>query len=342
MKKIFINILTALLLVSISVVHAGGGSRNGTGGAAQLLIPVGTQGIALSGSNVSSMNGIEALYWNPAGISRNKYGIEATFSHMSYIADIGVNYGAVSFDIEGFGVLAFSLKTLGVGDIDVTTVQNPDGTGQTYAPQLFTAGLTYARNLSDRVSVGLTGKLISEELGLVNTTGFAFDIGVMYTGLGGMDGLSFAIIMKNLGPQMKFAGSGLNVIAGADGYNRPNQYYTIEAASVELPSSLEIGFAYSPVINESNSLSLSSTFQNNNFAGDQYKIGAEYTYDNLLSLRGGYTLAPDYDKENFIYGFTAGFGINYDFEGVRLKFDYAFREVKYFDSSHVFAITFGL
>ena len=282
MKKIFINMFTALLLVSMSVVHASGGSRNGTGGAAQLLIPVGAQGIALSGANIASIKGLEALYWNPAGISHSNYGVEATFSHMSYIADIGVNYGAVSFDIEGFGVVALNLKTLGVGDINVTTVQNPDGTGQTYTPQLFTAGLTYARNLSDRISVGLTGKLISEELGHVNSMGVGFDIGVMYNGLGGMDGLSFAIIMKNLGPQMKFAGSGLNVIASADGYSRPNQYYTVEAASFELPASLEIGFAYSPTINEKNALSFSSTFQNNNFAGDQYRLGAEYTYDNMF------------------------------------------------------------
>ncbi len=342
MKKIFIQKMVLLLLVSSVAVYAGGGSRNGTGGATQLLIPVGAQGISLSGSNISSLKGIDALYWNPAGISRVNYGVEAAFSHMSYLADIGVNYGAVSFQVSDLGVFAVSLKSLTIGDINVTTVENPDGTGQTYAPQLMTAGLTYAKNLSDRISVGITGNLISEKLGLVNSMGFAFNIGVMYTGLGGMDGLSFAIVMKNLGPQMKFSGSGLNILAEASGYQRPTQYYTVDAAAFELPSSLEIGVAYAPIMTESNSLFLSTTFQNNNFSGDQYKLGAEYTYNNMFSIRGGYTYAPDYQDEEFIYGLTAGFGINYEIEGLKVRLDYAYRDVDYFDSNHIFALTFGL
>lgn len=342
MKKIFTHKLVLLLLLSSVVIYAGGGTRNGTGGAAQLLIPVGARGIGLGGSDLSSMKGIEALYWNPAGISRVDNGVEATFSRMSYLADIGVNYGAVSFQLADIGVVAVSLKTLAIGDIDVTTIQNPDGTGQTYAPQLMTAGVTYARNLSDRISVGITGNLISEKLGLVSSTGVAFNIGVMYTGLGGFDGLSFAIVMKNIGPQIKFNGSGLNVLGSANGYHRPSQYYTIDAAAYELPSSLELGLAYTPIMTENNMLSISTTFQNNNFSGDQYKLGAEYTFNNLFSLRGGYTLAPEYDDEEFIYGLTAGFGINYEIEGLKVRFDYAYRDVDYFDSNHTFALTFGL
>lgn len=342
MKKLLILVLAVLLAGLIDSTYAGGGSRNGTGGAAQLLIPVGARGIALNGANISSATGIEALYWNPAGIARMQTGIEATFSHMTYIADIGVNYGAVSTEVSNLGVFAFSLKSLSINDIDVTTVDNPDGTGQTYSPQLITAGISYAKNLSDRVSVGITGNLISENLGLVSATGVAFNVGVMYSSLAGVDGLSFAMVMKNIGPQMKFGGSGLNILAGSTDYSRPSQYYKIDAAAFELPSSLEIGIAYNPVLNESNKLSFSTTFQNNNFAGDQYKLGAEYTYNNLISLRGGYTLAPSYENEDFIYGLTAGLGINYSIQGVNVRVDYAFREVKYFDSNHVFSVTFGL
>ena len=46
MKKI--NILATLILVlllGLSEIFAGGGNRTGTGGAAQLLIPVGVRGI---------------------------------------------------------------------------------------------------------------------------------------------------------------------------------------------------------------------------------------------------------------------------------------------------------
>lgn len=78
---------------------------------------------------------------------------------MNYIADIGVQFGAVGVNFEEFGSIAFSIKSLSVGDIIKTTVENPDGTGQTFAPQYSTIGLSYSKMLSDRVSVGFKPKL---------------------------------------------------------------------------------------------------------------------------------------------------------------------------------------
>jgi len=339
MKKI--NLLLILFLSALQVVSASGGNRNGTGGAAQLLIPSGVRGIALGGSNVSMSTGLDALYWNPAGLSRTTNGIEAAFSHMTHIADIGVSYGAVSADVEGVGMFALSIKSLSIGDIDVTTVQHPDGTGQKYTPQMLTAGLSFARNLSDRISVGLTANLINETLSLVSTTGMAFNIGVMYSGLGGMEGLSLGLVMKNIGPPMKYSGSGLNVQATAPDLERPGQYYKVEAATFELPSSLEIGMSYRLSLGQADAVLLSSTFQNNNFSGDYYKLGAEYNFQNMLSVRGGYMLAPEYKDNEYLYGLTAGLGTNFDLGEVQVKADYAYRDVKYFGGNHVFGITFG-
>ena len=36
-------------------------------------------------------------------------------SHMNYIADIGVDYGAVAANFEGLGVFSLSIKSLSVG-----------------------------------------------------------------------------------------------------------------------------------------------------------------------------------------------------------------------------------
>lgn len=339
MKKI--NILLIVFFSAFQVISASGGNRNGTGGAAQLLIPAGVRGIALGGSNISLSTGLDALYWNPAGISRTQSSIEAAFSHMTHIADIGVSYGAVSADVDGVGMFALSIKTLSIGEIDVTTTEHPDGTGQKYTPQMLTAGISFARNLSDRISVGLTANLINETLSLVSSTGVAFNIGVMYTGLGGMEGLSLGLVMKNIGPPMKFSGSGLNIQASSTDLERPGQYYKIEAATFELPSSLEIGMAYKLTLGEADAVLLSTTFQNNNFSGDYYKVGAEYNFQNLLLLRGGYMLAPEYDNSNYVYGLTAGLGTGFQFEGLQVKAEYAYRDVKYFGGSHVFGVTFG-
>lgn len=341
MKKI--KFVVNLLLISLltTSIFAGGGSRNGTAGAAQLLIPVGARGVAMSGSSLVGSSGVEAIYWNPANLARGEQATNVMFSHMNYIADIGVEYGAVSTNLEGFGAIGFSIKSLNIGSIPVTTVQAPDGTGQTFTPQFMTLGLTYSRLLSDRIAVGITANLISEKIELVSTTGLAFNVGISYKNLGNVDGLSFAVVLKNLGPQMKYDGSGLLIRADAASLQRPTQLYKIEAAGYELPSTLELGLGYTYNINSSNALMVNGVFQNSNFYGDEYKLGMEYTFDNLLFVRGGYMFLPELEKDDNIYGLTAGVGINYDLGGVNMKFDYGYRQTKFFDANHVFTVTLG-
>ncbi|MEG8948093.1 PorV/PorQ family protein [Rosettibacter firmus] len=342
MKKINLFAVILLTLLTVSSLFAGGGSRNGTAGATELLVPVGARGISMSGATIVGATGVEALYWNPANLVRGEYNTYAMFSHMNYIADISVDYGAVSTNIEGFGALGFTIKSIGIGDIPVTTVINPDGTGQTFRPSFVTLGVTYSRMLSDRISVGVTANLITERIELVSSTGIAFNMGIAYKNLANVDGLSFAVVLKNIGPQMKYDGSGLNVKAISTDLARPTQYYKIDAASFELPSTLELGLGYNLQINESNALMVNGVFQNSNFYGDEYKLGAEYGFNNTLFLRGGYMFMPELDSDSNVFGLTAGFGINYDLGGVGLKLDYAYRQAKFFDANHVFTITLGL
>lgn len=341
MKNLRIFILIFILLLTIDSVYAGGGNRTGTGGVSQLLIPVGARGISMSGANIATATGLEALFWNPAGVAKMQNSTSVFFSHMNYIADIGVEYGAVSANFEGFGVLAFNIKSLSIGEILTTTNTDPDGTGSTFSPQMLSAGLTYSRMLTDVISVGLTANLVTETLGDVSATGVAFSAGVIYDNLGAINGLSFGVAVKNIGPQMQFDGPGLLQGGTISGLQRPPGLVQLNSAPFELPSSFELGFGYRPTIGGMNSLLISTSYQNNNFSGDEYKLGAEYNYNNMFFLRGGYTLSPKSQVEDYIYGLAAGVGFNYNFEGVDIKIDYAFRDVKYFDGNHIFAITLG-
>lgn len=342
MKSIFrLLIIVFALLLTLDVVYAGGGDRLGTGGAAQLLIPVGPRGIAMGEANISTGYGVGSLFWNPAGVAKMDNSAGVMFSHMSYIADIGVEYGVASANFEGFGVVSLSIKSLAIDEILVTTTQNPDGTGATFKPQMLTAGLSYSRQLTERIAVGITANFVSETLGDVSASGVAFNVGVIYDHLAELDGLSLGLVINNVGPQMKYEGSGLNTVADVDNYNRPPQYYKIDAAGVEMPSTFGLGLGYKAKIDDMNALQFSGLFLHNNFSDDEYKLGAEYGYNNTFFLRAGYLLAPETASEDYLYGLTAGAGVNVDLEGIDLKIDYAYRYTQYFDGNHVFALSLG-
>jgi len=339
MKNI-LKILLAFLLLLAFDAFAQEGKRTGTGGASHLLIPVGPRGIAMGEANVSTSSGIESLFWNPAGVAKMDGATDILFSHMEYIADIGVEYGALAANFEGFGVLSLSLKALSIGDIQVTTTANPDGTGEIFTPTMITAGLGFSRMLTESISIGLTANFISERIADVSASGIAFDVGVIYDNLADVNGLSIGFVLKNFGPDMQYSGPGLINFGQIDGVNRPPNFYTIESAAFELPSNFQIALGYSPVLDEINSLQFSGNYMNNNFSGDEYKLGGEYGYNNNFFVRAGYQLAPNI-SDNYIYGFSAGVGINYKVEGFGFKVDYAYRDVEFFDGNHIIALTLG-
>ena len=334
--------LVSMLLLFVAITslgYAGAGNRAGTGGAAELLIPTGTRDIAMGGSTMATTSGIDALYWNPAGVAKTKHGAELFVSHMNYIADIGVDYGAVAANLEGFGVLALSVKSLSIGDIPVTTTSTPDGTGQTFSPQFFTLGLTYSRQLTDRIAVGVTSNFVSERMADVSASGVAFNVGVIYDNLGSVNGLSLGIVVKNIGPQMKFDGPGMNQAVTSSGVSR---FFRVDAASFELPSTVEFGIGYKRSFSEENSILLATGFQNNNFSDDEYKVGGEYAYKDLFFLRGGYNFAQkESDARDFIYGASFGAGVHYGVGNIDVSFDYAYRSTKFFDNNHVFSLSLG-
>ena len=339
--RLFILALVALMVVVSGNLYAGRGDKAGTSAASELLIPVGGRGIALGGSSLATATGVDAIFWNPAGLARTKYATEAAFSHTNYIADIGVEYLAVGSTFEGFGTLGLSLKTLSFGDFEVTTEDNPDGNGQTFSPTYVTIGMTYSRMLADRVSIGFTTNLISERIDRVSATGVAFSFGVQYSGFVGVGGLNVGVAVKNIGPPMKFDGPGLLREASATDVSRPASFYKIEAASDELPSIIEIGIGYSYQLESQSVLALSTLFQNNNLSDDEYKLGLEYGYDNMFFVRGGYSLAQETISDSYIYGATLGAGVHYGFSGLDFSFDYAYRAAKFFGGTHAFALTLG-
>src|SRR3989304_9571400 len=110
-KKLTI-IFTVFLTITILTtnVFAGGGRRNGTAGAQELLIPVSARGLAMGGAYVSGITGLDAIFYNPAGFGGSDLGTEAMFSYMSYIADIGFSFVAVGVNVGDFVAVVFNVR----------------------------------------------------------------------------------------------------------------------------------------------------------------------------------------------------------------------------------------
>lgn len=334
-----IFLCTTILTVN---VFAGGGPRNGTAGAQELLIPVSARGLAMSGAYISGITGLDAIFYNPAGFGGSDFGTEAMFSYMSYIADIGFSFAAVGVNLGDLGALAFNLRTLDFGDIPVTTVDNPYGSGTTFSPSFFIGGITYSNSLTDRIRVGINLNLISESIINTSASGFAFDAGIQYDGLAGVEGLKMGVVLKNLGSQLKYDGEDLLRTAVDPSSQRGPQFYKIDAASFELPSQLELGLAYSYRFDESYKAIFASSFQNNNFSNDEYKLAGEFSFEDMFFLRGGYTYVKENadDTNQSLWGPTFGAGLILH-TGVDISVDYAFRSVDYFDANHMVTIKLG-
>lgn len=327
--------LFLILVLVNSVVFAGPRSKYGLSAAPELLIPVGSIGTSLSGSDLANVSGVEALYWNPSGLANlsGKSG-EALFSHQKYIADINVNYFAGAYSLGSLGTVGLSVKALGFGDIEITTVDNPDGTGQTYSPTYITAGLSYARAMTDRIMFGATFKVITEQITNESATGLAVDLGLQY--LVGNTGLKFGVALKNLGPSMRFDGTDLEQYYQPVGTpsGSQNQPRRVTLNDFELPTSLSMAISYDLLAGKNNTFTFNGTFQNNSYSPDDYAVGLEYNFKKIVYLRAAYNLDQEFwvkpigiKSTDRLFGPSAGIGLRYAFGSFNVSFDYAYRYV---------------
>jgi hypothetical protein len=334
-------ILLLLVHLAAAPLFAGRGDKVGAASGMQLAIPVGARSIALGGAALSSIAGVEAIAWNPAGLVTAGRATEVTVSHMTYFADIGVEYAALSLSLPGSASIGLSVKGLSVGEIPVTTELQPDGTGEMATPVFLTAGATFARKMSDQIAVGVTMNYIYERMADVSASGLSFTGGVQYSKLGGVDGLSVGVVISNIGPDMTYDGEGLDRTAVVPDADREETNYKVEAAAGSLPSAIEVGLGYFFPFRETMDATFSALFRSNNFSDDQYKFGAEFSYDRRFFLRAGYDYSTEAQGNESIFGPAFGVGVDQTFKNTSIRVDYAFRSAAYFGGNHVVCLTIG-
>ena len=156
--------------------------------------------------------------------------------------------------------------SLDFGDIQRTTVQNPNGGLGTFSPQFMNIGLSYAKKFTDRISGGVTLRLISESIADISANGFSFDAGIHYE-TGSRKQAKFGIALKNIGTGLSFNGDGDDITLMGEMYEST---FEVRSQKFELPALLNIGGSYDFLLADDHNVMLCLNFTSNAFAKDQF------------------------------------------------------------------------
>ncbi len=342
MKKFYLLVVGLALSIT---AFAGNPDRQGEAGAAQLLLNPYARSAGLHTMTTANVSGVEALRINPAGLGRIGR-TQVVASHALYLqgTDIGLNAIGLAARVGKNGTFGFSLMSIDFGDIAVTTADQPEGTGANFSPSFFNMGVSYAHIFENKVSVGVTFRIVSEGLSDVNAFGFALDAGVQYVA-GEQDEFKFGISLRNVGSRMTYGGQGLSTpspVAGGQYNITLNQ----RAAGFEMPSMLNIGAAYDFNLNESNRITVIGNFTANSFSLDNIGGGLEYSLNDIFQLRAGYRteIGQEDEAKTPIYtGLSAGASVEVPLskgKETRFGIDYAYRQTQVWNGTHNIGIRF--
>jgi hypothetical protein len=311
MKKISIQLKYIIIILAFGLgtfnQQAAGQiiTKAGTSAATFLRIPVGARAIGMGGSFVSMVNDPTGLFWNPSVI--------ASVHSNTLVADHALWLPGVYFDFLGLVLPLGELGTVGISttimhtdDMEITTPDEPMGTGQTFNASSFAVGITYSRDLTDRFSIGGTFKYIRETIYNDYAAGIGFDVGTIYQTP--FAGIRLGASISNFGTKMQMTGEDLNIPAVISNQNGTNQSITakLNTDAFDLPLIMRIGISGEVVNNEDFRLTLSADGVNPNDNSQSVDLGTEIgLLKDKFQLRGGYQdlFLPD-SESNFSFGFS--------------------------------------
>ncbi len=328
-----------------------------------LTVGVSARAVALGGAYSAVADDITSLYWNPAGLGFLE-GSEAFFTVVNMPLDVTLSYvGGGTSILDGNASVGAFAEILSFGELEVNTVENPNGTGQMWSSYSFAGGFTWAQNFSDRFSAGFTVKGIHESIWDVSASAFAFDFGSNYHTTFKDRNIRLAFVVQNLGSQMQFSGSRLNI-------SIPPQDDLEESSTLEdrnamyrttkfgIPNAFKAALSYDMIPKSweaGRSWLIAGEFSQPNNQDATFSVGSEYTVrlgdegsTTAVSMRGGWYVQQDEEalsdspNSGDIYrGLSLGGGFTYDFLDFKGTFDYAYRHMGRLAAEHFFSVKVG-
>jgi hypothetical protein len=297
-------------------------SKKGTTAASFLSISQGARASGMGSAFVAVADDWSALYWNPAGIATLGNGV--VFDHTQWFADLGYNFIAGSVNLGSFGSLGMSLTSSSVGDMKVTTVDQPEGTGEVFNVAQVAFSIAYAIQLTDNFSIGFNPKYVYERIWKTSAGAFAVDAGVKY--VTPFEGVVLGMSITNFGQKMHMTGQNTVVLYDSDPANSANNGSIPSELSTgewSLPLNFRVGIAYHPSLGEMHKLTIAVDAMHPSDDYESVNVGGEYTFDDFISFRGGYKSLFLAESEE---SFSLGVGLHQRIAGnIALTADYCFQ-----------------
>jgi len=327
MKKTY----TLIFSIIFSAILFAQNPNLGSSGAQFLKIPLSAKASGMAGAVVGLTDDASSIFWNPAGIAK----VQATdlhFSYMKWFDLFDMNAAAIAYNLGEMGVIGASVVSFNTGQIEITTEQSPNGTGQYYDAQDIAIGVTYARYLTNEFNVGLTVKYINQAIWHENASGFAFDIGTQYQ----LDfqNLTIAMSMTNFGGNLQFSGSDLEVRKDYDP-NFPLSRLApadLRTSSYSLPLNFQVGIGFDIYKTEFMKIigGIDAVHPNDN--RERLQFGTQVSVYDRFFMRGGYLYHHDTQD------FALGVGANLPLGGTIIEFDYSYSHYDILPSVHRISI----
>jgi long-subunit fatty acid transport protein len=312
-------------------------SKKGTTAAPFLSIGQSARAIGMGSAFVGVVNDVSSIYWNPAGLTKTQ-GVNVTFDHTLWIADIKYNYLAASYNLGDIGTIGFSYTGSDIGEMNVTTISQPEGTGETFSANQAAFSLAYAIQLTDNFSIGFSPKFIYESIWRMSATAFALDLGVQY--VTPFDDAILAMSISNFGSSMQLLGNSNLVLHDLDPVNSGNNGDVpayLETNSWALPLTFRVGIAYNPVQVDEHRLTVAVDAMHPSDNYESINLGTEYAYNDFVFIRGGFkSLFLETSEETFSFGFGVKQLL---MDNVALKIDYAYQDFGRFSDIQKFTLS---
>jgi hypothetical protein len=316
------RIVTIVVLLLIAFPLTLAQRKAGVNGAAFLKVGVGARSVAM-GSAVTTLRGdVEQMFYNPAGIATTGDMLQASFSYASWLAGITHAVGSVMYNVKDVGTVGIGIISFGDTEIPATRDITDPITSSTYDWMDMALQVSFARYVTDRLSLGITAKYIRESIDDKEASAVAFDVGSLYD-IGTMD--------WRVGARLSNIGSDIT-------------YYDYGSP---IPITFSMGTSIMPLNTADQQWRVSMDVVKQQDYLPYFNLGFEYTAMNVLILRGGYKLnyadvedAGRTDRNPImatIEGWSVGGGVRMDLDELRVRIDYAFTDMKILRDVHRFS-----